>query len=78
MAEKKPIPTIAQIITGVIIIIILMVIALPRFIKWTEGSVIANEASNLFYDLGLAKKHGGSKQAQGVGGIPGNIRIPDL
>ncbi len=54
MAEKKPIP-IAEIITGVIIIIILMVIALPRFIKWTEGSVIANEASKLFYDLGMAK-----------------------
>jgi len=52
--EKKPIP-IAEIITGVIIVIILMVIALPRFIKWTEGSVTANEASKLFYDLGLAK-----------------------
>ncbi len=54
MAEKKPIP-IAQIITGVIIVIILMVIALPRFIQWIEGSVIANEASKLFYDLGTAK-----------------------
>ncbi len=54
MAGKKPIP-IAEIITGVIIIIILMVIAVPRFIQWTEGSVIANAASKLFYDMGMAK-----------------------
>jgi len=45
--EKKPQP-IAKIVTGVIIVIILMVIAVPRFIQWTEGSVIANAASKLF------------------------------
>ena len=54
MAEQKPIP-IAEIITGVIIVIILMVVALPRFINWAEGSVIDNEASKLFYDLRTAK-----------------------
>jgi len=52
--EKKPLP-IAEIVTGVIIVIILMVIAVPRFIQWTEGSVIANAASKLFYDMGMAK-----------------------
>ncbi|MCZ6512579.1 MAG: hypothetical protein O6857_01480 [Nitrospinae bacterium] len=54
MAEKKPIP-IAEIITGLIIVIILMVVALPRFIHWAEGSIIDNEASKLFYDLGTAQ-----------------------
>ena len=54
MAEKKPIP-IAEIITGLVIVIILMVVALPRFIHWAEGSVIDNEASKLFYNLNTAQ-----------------------
>lgn len=52
--EKKPLP-IAQIVTGVIITIILIVFAVPRLMHWIEGSVIANEASKLYYNLNTAK-----------------------
>jgi Tfp pilus assembly protein FimT len=52
--EKKPLP-IAEIVTGVIITIILIVYALPRLMNWTEGSVIGNEASKLYYNLARAK-----------------------
>lgn len=56
MAEdKKPLP-IAEIVTGVVIVIILILYALPRFIGWVEGSVVGNEASKLFYNLAAAKK----------------------
>ena len=52
--EKKPLP-IAEIVTGVIIAIILIVYAVPRLISWTEGSAIDNEASKLYYNLTRAK-----------------------
>ncbi|MDH5764133.1 MAG: GspH/FimT family protein [Nitrospinota bacterium] len=52
--EKKPLP-LAEIVTGVIIVIILIVFALPRFMNWSEGSLIANEISKLYYDLDTAK-----------------------
>jgi len=55
MAEdKKPLP-LAEIVTGVIIVIILIVFALPRLVNWTEGSVIGNEAAKLYYNLETAK-----------------------
>ncbi len=54
MAEEKPLP-IAEIVTGVIITIILIVYALPRLINWSEGSVIGDEASKLYYNLETAK-----------------------
>lgn len=52
--EKKPLP-IAEIVTGVVITIILIVYAVPRLMDWTEGSVIGNEASKLYYNLVRAK-----------------------
>jgi Tfp pilus assembly protein FimT len=52
--EKKNLP-IAEIVTGVIIAIILIVFALPRLMNWTEGSVIGNEATKLYYNLARAK-----------------------
>ena len=52
--EKKPLP-IAKIVTGVIITIILIVYAVPRFMNWTEGSAIGDEASKLYYNLARAK-----------------------
>ena len=53
--EKKPLP-IAEIVTGVIITIILIVFAVPRLMNWTEGSAIGNEASRLYFNLARAKK----------------------
>lgn len=52
--EQKPLP-LAEIVTGVIIVIILIVFAVPRFMNWSEGSVIGNEVSRLYYDLETAK-----------------------
>ena len=52
--EKKPLPT-AEIVTGVIITIILIVFAVPRYMNWTEGSVIGSEATKLYYNLETAK-----------------------
>jgi Tfp pilus assembly protein FimT len=52
--DKKPLP-IAEIVTSVIIVIILIVYALPRLINWSEESVISNEASKLYYNLETAK-----------------------
>ncbi len=52
--EKKPLP-IAEIVTGVIIVIILIVFGVPRFMNWSEGSEIANEASKIYYNLETAK-----------------------
>ena len=52
--EKKPLP-IAEIVTGVTIPIILIVFALPRLMNWTEGSVIGNEVSKLYYNLETTK-----------------------
>jgi len=54
MAKEKPLP-IAEIVTGVIITIILIVYALPRLMNWSEGSVIGDEASKLYYNLETAK-----------------------
>ncbi|NIQ02531.1 MAG: hypothetical protein GWM98_20920 [Nitrospinaceae bacterium] len=51
--EKKPAP-IPEIVTGVIIVIIVIVFAVPRFMKWTEGSTIDNEAMKLISNLKLA------------------------
>jgi hypothetical protein len=52
--EKKPLP-IAEIVTGVIITIILIVYALPRFINSSQEEVIGIEASELYYKLAKAK-----------------------
>ncbi len=52
--EKKPLP-VAEIVTGVLIVIILIVFAVPRLMNWTEGSVIANEATKLYFNLETAK-----------------------
>ncbi len=52
--EKKPLP-LAEIVTGVIITIILIVYALPRFMSWDEGSAIGDEISKLYYNLETAK-----------------------
>ncbi len=55
MAEdKKPLP-IAEIVTGVIIVIILIVYALPRLINSSQEGVIGDEASDLYYELEKAK-----------------------
>ena len=59
--EKKPLP-IAEIVTGVIIAIILIVYALPRFMNWTEGSAIGDEASKLYYNLLRAKATAGKSK----------------
>lgn len=53
-ADKKPTP-IAEIVTGVIIVIILMVFALPRYMSWGEKNVVGDRASELLYDLMKAK-----------------------
>jgi Tfp pilus assembly protein FimT len=52
--EKKPLP-IAEIVTGIIIVIILVVFAVPRYMNWTEGSIIEEEATKLYYNLETAK-----------------------
>ncbi len=52
--EKKPLP-LAEIVTGVLITIILIVFAVPRLMNWTEGSVIGNEVTRLYYNLETAK-----------------------
>lgn len=52
--EQKPLP-IAEIVTGVIIVIILIVFAVPRLMNWSEGSITGGGASKLYYDLETAK-----------------------
>jgi Tfp pilus assembly protein FimT len=52
--ENKPLP-IAEIVTGVIICIILIVFALPRFMNSGQEDVIGDQASNLYYELVKAK-----------------------
>ena len=52
--NKKPLP-IAEIVTGIIIVIILIVFAVPRYMNWTEGSIIKDEAIKLYYNLETAK-----------------------
>jgi len=59
--EKKPLP-IVEIVTGVIIVIILIVYALPRLMNWTEGSVIDNETTKLYYNLMRAKTTAGKNK----------------
>lgn len=56
MAEenKKPLP-LPEIITGVLIVIILIVFALPRYMDWNEKGMVGNEASTLYYALVKAK-----------------------
>lgn len=54
MAKKKPLP-IAEVVLGLAIPIILIVFAFPRLMSWIEGSVIGNEASELYYNLETAK-----------------------
>lgn len=52
--EKKPLP-IAEIVTGVIIVIILIVYALPRFMNSGQEEVVGDAASDLYYQLEKAK-----------------------
>lgn len=59
--EEKPLP-IAEIVTGVIITIILIVYALPRLMNWNEGSVIDDETSKLYYNLVRAKATAGKSK----------------
>ncbi len=56
MAEeiKKPLPM-PEIVTGVLIVIILIVFALPRYLDWEEKGMVGDEASELYYQLTKAK-----------------------
>ncbi len=56
MAEKnkKPLP-IPEIVTGVLIVIILIVFALPRYMGWEEKGMVGDEASTLYYQLVKAR-----------------------
>jgi Tfp pilus assembly protein FimT len=54
MAEEKPLP-IAEIVTGVIIVIILIVYAFPRFMNSAQEDIIGDKASELYYQLEKAK-----------------------
>lgn len=71
--EKKSLP-VAEIVTGVIIAIILIVFALPRLMNWSEGSIIDKEVSRLYYNLETAKntavknKHNVWVEFQGTSG----------
>jgi Tfp pilus assembly protein FimT len=59
--ENKPLP-IAEIVTGVIICIILIVFALPRFMNSGQEDIIGDEASNLYYELVRAKNTAGKNK----------------
>ena len=64
MEETKKSLPIAEIVTGVIIVIILIVYAVPRIVGWSEGSVVGTEATKLYYILQKARTSSAQKKHQ--------------